>query len=702
MIPKLMPRQHWISDALRYFGWSDVDIAPGISPTEAWAAGALAAKISMDDLTRKVAAHFKLGVADIEAVDRKVLRLVPEKLARRYGVFPLSEDDRNLFVATSNPLDFAAERDLAFASGRVPVFQVAAPERIRAAIQRHYSPEKVIEEVLSKTDPEIAHAVRVLEDFEPELLGLGDTASTPIVRLCNMILRDAVRARASDIHIEPSRSVGAIRFRIDGVLKFYKELPIPALNRVVSRIKVLGKLDISDRMRPQDGRTRVHIEHQTYDLRISTVPTREAEKAVIRILNPDGARVLDDLAMAPQDIRRLRTLLSNREGIILVTGPTGSGKTTTLYAALRELADGKVNITTVEDPIEYELAGLTQMQAEPRQGMTFAVALRAILRQDPDVIFVGEIRDLETAQMAVQASMTGHLVLSTLHTNDAVSAISRLTDIGLDRISIAATLRGVISQRLIRTICSKCGNSAQSPAARGKGCEDCLQTGYYGRLPIQEILVMTPIIQEAISNGTSIPDLQQMALAADMRSLRSSALARVAAGETTLEEVDRVLGDTSEKSPPPRDRRASDSVRLVAVPDQPVKVPEQSHVLVVDDDSINRRIARSALEKQGYRVSEAADGMAALERIQEGGLSLVLLDLSMPRLNGGELLKKLRSSGEGSRVPIIVLTGSGDEMAEEQSMEDGADDYILKPLDPARLTARVRAVLRRSENSPKS
>jgi type II secretory ATPase GspE/PulE/Tfp pilus assembly ATPase PilB-like protein len=312
-------------------------------------------------------------------------------------------------------------------------------------------------------------------------------------------------------------------------------------------------------MRPQDGRARISVANKSYDLRISTVPTQEAEKAVIRILRSDTLRSLDEMRLTPPELMRFRQLLSFREGLVVVTGPTGSGKTTTLYAAVREIATGEVNVMTVEDPVEYQFAGITQIQVDVKKGITFASALRSVLRQDPDVILVGEIRDSETAQIASQAALTGHLVLATLHTNDAMSTVTRLTELGLDRATVAATLRGAVAQRLVRRVCAECSSAvsaplfldeerlqehyAQAPVVRAVGCRRCAGTGYLGRLPVVEVALMTPSLSEQIVSGASASTLQRVAGEQGMWPMRNVALERAAAGETTLQEVDRVLGE---------------------------------------------------------------------------------------------------------------------------------------------------------------
>ncbi|HVZ79067.1 MAG TPA: GspE/PulE family protein, partial [Gemmatimonadaceae bacterium] len=475
---------------------------------EAWEIASRTLGMSGSELAERIAPQFGLRPANFEQAESRALAVLPERLARKYHVFPLREDDRHVYVATADPTDIEVEHAIGFASGRRPVFELAAPGSIDDHLFSGYSADKVVENLLNTVDAQVADAVRVVEDMEPEAVDLSEVEAGPVVKLTNLILRDAVMHGASDIHIEPGPKGGTVRFRVDGVMRQHMHLPMAALNRVVSRIKVLGRLDIANRIVPQDGRTKVSIEGRNYDLRVSTVPTRDAEKAVIRVLRPENAKRLEEVGITPRELARLRQLLACRDGIVIVTGPTGSGKTTTLYSAIKEIATGHVNIMTVEDPIEYELPGITQIQVEHKRGVTFASSLRAILRQDPDVIFVGEIRDLETAEVAAQAAMTGHLVLATLHTNDAMSAVTRLADLGLDRQTIATCLRGCLAQRLIRRVCPECAQpligslteeeeklSAQFgvlPLSRATGCKRCGNTGYRGRLPLVEVAIVTP------------------------------------------------------------------------------------------------------------------------------------------------------------------------------------------------------------------
>jgi type II secretory ATPase GspE/PulE/Tfp pilus assembly ATPase PilB-like protein/CheY-like chemotaxis protein len=667
---------HWLVQVGARLGVAEGDLA-GITPTtavpEAWSRVAASARQSDADLAAAVARHFRLGVADLTHAEDRAAKLLPEAVARRHQVFPLRETDRDLVVATSDPTNLEAEQDLGFASGRRPVFEIAAPAAIAVALDGRYSPDRAVETLLRAVGNEHELAVEVVAEKHTENIAASEVEAAPVVKLANLILHEAVAQRASDIHIEPGRIGGQVRFRVDGVMREFMPLPMPALNRVVSRLKIIGGIDIADRLRPHDGKTRLRIGDRVYDLRISTVPTRDAEKAVLRILDPEGAPSLDQLDLPAAELGRIRRLLGHRDGIVLVTGPTGSGKTTTLYAALRELATGEVNIMTVEDPVEYELPGITQIQVEPKRAVTFASALRAILRQDPDVILVGEIRDLETAEIALRASLTGHLVLATLHTNDAVGAIARLADMGLDRSVIANALRGAVAQRLARRMCSACGGKP-GPV----GCPTCAGTGYRGRVAIMEVAVAGKEVQEAIAAGANAGVLQRAVVAAGMRPMREVALEHVRGSLTTAAEVERVLGEAAE-SP---------------------AVAEQPQALLVDDDGVVRTMARALLEKQGFAVAEATDGVTALERLSGGAVpDVVVLDLDMPRLGGREVLRRLRAEVATAGLPIIVLTGSDTEGLEVDLMEEGADDYIRKPIDPPRFIARVRAALRRAASA---
>jgi type II secretory ATPase GspE/PulE/Tfp pilus assembly ATPase PilB-like protein/CheY-like chemotaxis protein len=698
-------------------GADELTLAASLPIEDAWIATELACGITSDELATLVARTFRAEVADLARAEPTAVHLLPASVAKRFCVFPVRDLDRSLEVATADPVNAGAEQEIAFASGRSPVLLIAPPRQITAAIEESYSPEMATAALLARMQNDLGdlQEVALAIEGEPEGVSESEITSGPVVRLTDLILAEAVARGASDIHIEPQPSGGVVRLRIDGVLSTTLQLPLAVESRVVSRVKIIGGLDITDRLRPQDGRARIVVGRRPYDLRISTVPTRNAEKAVIRILDGQASLTLADAGIQGGDLGRIGRALQHRHGIFVVTGPTGSGKTTTLYAALRTIVTEGINIMTVEDPVEYELPGLTQIQVKPKQGVTFASALRAILRQDPDVIFVGEIRDAETAEVAAQASLTGHLVLATLHANDAAGSIRRFLDLGLDRGTVAEVLRGSLAQRLVRRVCSACaekvnGNptaeetflTAQlgiAPTVRAVGCPRCGGSGYLGRLPLTEFLEPTDRLATLIMEGASPFEIQAQAVREGMTTLLESGRERVRSGETTLLEVQRVLGtgrSDAEAAAPP----STPDVAAVAEATHPLadddRAPEARHILLVDDDGTVRNIARAVLQKAGYRVSEASDGSEALARLVRGEhFSLMVLDLDMPMLGGREVLKAVRSTLATATLPVIVLTATSDHDAEIQLLEQGADDYLRKPLEPKRFLMRVNAALRR-------
>ncbi len=694
---------NWLVNAASRAGLqtaAGVKLKAGTSVSEAWESIGRVAGLTPEELASRVAPSARLRVANLDATDRRALRLIPERIARQYNVIPVAENDRAIFIATADPMNLDAEQAIEFASGRRVTFELAPPDAITRALNLVYSANMVVDAVLAAGGSDAKDIVKVIDNEEPEPISALDVNAEPIVKLTNVVLRDAIVQNASDIHIEPGATGGTVRFRIDGLMRVHLQLPGTILTRIVSRIKVMSRLDIADRLRPQDGRARIQVDGRSFDLRISTVPTRDAEKAVIRILRGMTDTTLDGVGMSPREVERVRQLLANRDGIVAITGPTGSGKTTTIYSAIREVAATQVNLVTVEDPIEYEVPGITQIQVEPKRNVTFASALRSILRQDPDVIFIGEIRDLETAKIAVQAAMTGHLVLATVHANDAVGAVARLRDLGVDLPSIGATMRGSIAQRLVRRLCPECSIPVSGaltddeqrlvslynarPSRRAVGCRACSNTGYRGRIPIAEVMLVNASIAEEITTGASLGAIQRTASAAGMRGLRESGLTRVESGETTLQEVERVLGRSGDLE---EEQRPEDSSARAA--------DARTTILVVDDDPVERRVARTALEKGGLRVIEAADGREALQQLGPGSpVGLVVTDLQMEHLDGRGLLTAVRA-GSDTLVPVIVITGTGDATTEMELLDAGADDYIEKPLDPPRFLARVKATLRR-------
>src|SRR3989449_561083 len=510
----------------------------------------VAQKIASDDqILAALSTRFRLKVADLANLDPAAKERVPEQVARRYHILPLRATDSYLEVATANPFDLDAEKALAFATAREIRMFLLAPSKIAERLDDLYRPEKAVDKLLEGME---SSAERVqLKDAAPDEISASEAEASqrPVVRLVDLIISEGILARSSDIHIEPEEGGVAVRYRIDGVLRQVMKIPRQAGLPLISHIKIMSSLDIADRLRPQDGRARVAVNGQPIDLRVSTLPAQLGEKVVIRILDSRATvKSLDSLGLNASEIEAIKSLLENHEGIILVTGPTGSGKTTTLYSCINLIKSEGVNIVTVEDPVEYRMAGIVQVQVQEKAGLTFAAALRSILRQDPNVVLVGEIRDRETAQIAVQASLTGHLVLSTLHTNDAANAVTRLVDIGVEPYKIVAALRGVVAQRLMRKLCPTCKEvwmetpperlrrwiPAGTPLYRAAGCPDCAMTGYRGRFSILEILTMNPELERRIAAGEAANRIAEAAQRGGMKSLWDSGLAHVARGESTL------------------------------------------------------------------------------------------------------------------------------------------------------------------------
>jgi type II secretory ATPase GspE/PulE/Tfp pilus assembly ATPase PilB-like protein/CheY-like chemotaxis protein len=701
-------------------------------------------KVSSDEqILGAIATRFRFTVADLTKTDVKLISAVPEQLARRFNVVPVRQTDSYLEVATANPFDIDAEKMLAFATGREVRMLLGSPSKIREKLDELYrETDTVVSRLLEGIGGDFE--VEQIKEEEESVASAEQASQRPILRLVDMMIADGVANRASDIHVEPIEGGVVVRYRIDGVLRQAMKIPRSAGLPLVSRVKIMSGLDIADRLRPQDGRARVSINGEAIDLRVSTLPASLGEKVVIRILNQKATSLsLDSLGMAQDEQTSIRSLLSNKEGIILVTGPTGSGKTTTLYSALRVVQGEGINIVTVEDPVEYRLgANIVQVQVNEKAGLTFASALRSILRQDPDVVLVGEIRDKETAQIALQASLTGHLVLSTLHTNDAPNAVTRLVDIGMEAYKIAPALRGVVAQRLMRRICPACRVSMTDevsdrlkrfipPGAAlfaAVGCTECSMTGYRGRFSIVEVLTMNPELERRISEGAAAEKIAEAARAGGMRSLFASGLRHVLSGESTIDELLRVT------EPPHEDVAAAPETAPRAKPSRPTRIsaphaapraeafvppvslefsmdlledPAQAEVVVgegkgqgacvllVEDEEQLRRVMKDLLQREGYTVAEARDGIQALDEVDRHAPDVIILDLNLPGLDGYGVLAQLRSRPATRQIPVMVLTAKGDEDNEVRVFELGADDFVTKPFRARSLTARLEAVLGR-------
>jgi type IV pilus assembly protein PilB len=487
---------------------------------------------------------------DFIDIDFKVTKLVPERLARKYTLVPTGITGDKLEVAMSDPLNIFAQDDVRVASGYDVKPLIAKKSEIINVIDKLYSGEKV-EKAAEEFSKE--HKLKI-EKEESQHLEDTDINRAPIVKIVDLVLSDAIKSSSSDIHIEPFDKYIKIRYRIDGMLQEKKKLPIESLAPLSTRIKILSNLDIAEKRIPQDGRMKVKVGNEDIDLRVSTLPTIHGEKIVIRILRSNSAQIgKENLGMDKENIEKLEKLIKSPYGIILVTGPTGSGKSTTLYTVLSELNSNDRNIITIEDPVEYVLEGVNQVNVNVKAGLTFAKGLRSILRQDPDIVMIGEMRDSETAEISVRAAITGHLVLSTIHTNDASSSIVRLVDMEIEPYLVASALSGVIAQRLVRKVCPHCNEEYEASnyekeilgvknreylkLKKGKGCPRCNWTGYLGRTGVYEIMEITQKHKELIMNGGSTEDLKNLSIENGMKTIRSSCEQLVLSGETTVEEL---------------------------------------------------------------------------------------------------------------------------------------------------------------------
>lgn len=684
---------------------------PG-SDSRLWFALVRAGLTDDSAIVAELARRFHFPIADLLQADARAVAVLPEAAARRYHVIALALDERTVRIATSDPRDYSAEQDLGFLTGRDVHFEVASPSAINEKLDEFYRPENSINRLLLGLGPtgiEVEVAAPPVDDARDPAL------DAPMSKLVDAMLSDSVRAGASDVHAEIEAGHVVVRYRIDGILREMMRLPESAGPAMVRRVKIVAGLDVTNSMTPQDGRSTVRVDGTSIDLRVATAPVaRRGEKLVIRILSKANLKSsIGELLLPPEEESVLLRMLGHREGMLLVTGPTGSGKTTTLYAVLNHLKTGKVNIVTVEDPVEYDVDGISQMQVNEAQGFTFATALRSVLRQDPDIVLVGEVRDLETATIAIQAGLTGHFVFSTLHTNDAAAAIVRLRDMGVDSFKIGSVLKGVLAQRLVRQLCQQCAEphpldeiptDAQPPAGhaapvtprRPVGCKACNGSGYKGRVAVLELLPIEASVARLIEAAAPLNQIIDASRPHGMRTLWESGLIRFWAGMTSYDEIHRVLGEAHG-----RDDAASTASSAASAPAASARRGTAdaegagATVLLADDDAQMRRLVRTVLEREGFVVIEAVDGLDTLEAIQTKAIDLVLLDHDMPRLTGLGVLEELRASVATAALPVIMLTARTDD-TESQALELGAQDYLTKPVQPRSLVARVKAVLKRS------
>ena len=512
--------------------------------------------ITEEGLSEFLASLYRVPAVNLNKVeaDPACVKLLPADVALKFMALPLSRSGRRLTVVMVNPTNIFALDDIKFITG-LEVDPVVAPEpNVKKALDKYYDQAGTMADVMKGMEDELA----IVEDEDEESLesNISMADEAPIVKLVNSLIADAVRKGASDIHIEPYERSLRVRFRIDGTLYEMMAPPFKYKAAIISRLKIMSELDIAERRVPQDGRIRIKVINRSIDLRVSTLPTVFGEKIVMRILDKTNLNVdLEKLGFEPQAFAEFTRAIANPYGMVLVTGPTGSGKTTTLYSALTKINTPEVNVMTAEDPVEYNLEGINQVLVNEEVGLSFAAALKAFLRQDPNIIMVGEIRDIDTGSIATKAALTGHLVLSTLHTNDAPSAIGRLIDMGIEPFLVASSVNLILAQRLVRRVCQSCKRqvephpevlrelglsveeASEYPWWEGAGCVDCNNTGYKGRQGVYEVMVLTPGLRDLVLDRASATALKRLALSEGMRSLRLDGLSKLKRGMTTAEEV---------------------------------------------------------------------------------------------------------------------------------------------------------------------
>jgi type IV pilus assembly protein PilB len=662
--------------------------------------------------------------------------LLPMKFCQKHFVVPLGLKGNSLRLGMADPLDYPTIQDVMFRTSKGVIAVVASQTAVLTLLSRSHSDAAESQEtydMLTNATPEgEVIAVGEAEEVIDAAKLAKDTNLAPVVRLVNLILSGAAKGGASDIHVEPKEKYLLVRQRVDGLLEDVFKIPKHLKDSVISRLKIIAGMDIADRRRPQDGRSQLRFEGKRIDLRVSTLPTQFGEKVVVRLLDQRRAQMtMDQMDLTAENLRVLRALLLRPQGMILVTGPTGSGKSSTLYTSLNWVKSATNNIITIEDPIEYQLDGVNQMQINTKAGVTFAGGLRSILRQDPNIIFVGEIRDQETADIALQAAQTGHLLLSTLHTNDAPATVSRLLDLGVESFLVASALIGILAQRLVRRTCLFCA-VPQAPSAEaveklggldrlpadgkwltGRGCEKCGQSGFKGRLAIHELLQVNDELRELISRRAPEHEIRRAARAAGMRTLIEDGIAKAAQGLTTVEAVVKVVkrddaaandeaGDVAphDHASIPRDEAsetADRSAPLAAENDGPEGSKKKERVLIVEDDRTITSVVKYFLELEGFEVAVAKDGLIGLEAAKRELPQVIVTDFNMPGMDGVVMVKALRADPRTHDIAILMLTSEDSVDSETRALAAGADDYILKPVEPRRLAARVKALLARAK-----
>jgi type II secretory ATPase GspE/PulE/Tfp pilus assembly ATPase PilB-like protein/ActR/RegA family two-component response regulator len=657
-------------------------------------------------LCRKVAESLGVMYLDLEDPEirerfqtRAIGAEIPEEFCFRERVAPLYLDDNCITVATANPLDLEPVKYLASLVNRSPRVVIAEEIKILRVLGEYFQPPTEHLDQLLEVGGESVEVLAGAQD-DSEIDTGGELP--PIIKLCNRIILGAVVESASDIHIEPLQFAVEVRYRLDGIMRTRLEIPKRLQQHVISRMKLLSGMDIAEKRKTQDGRFRVRVRGEAIDIRASVVPVAHGETVVLRLLRSDSQNVsLENLGMGEAVEKQFRRALRQRGKILFVTGPTGSGKTTTLYSGLKSVNDGTKKIITVENPVEYRIPGISQIQVNEAAAVTFASALRSILRQDPDIIMVGEIRDHETAEIAIQAAETGHLVLATLHTNDAPSAIARLAGLGIDPHFIANCVTGILAQRLVRKVCQECKTEFPFPddpdlrgamrhyklpyqnVKRGMGCATCGYSGFKGRVGFFSYLEISESVHGLIRTGAGAREIERAAEKdGNYDSLELAALKLMLEGRTGWEEIRDFIEHREIVS-------TSHGVPREAVSYQSA----EPRVLIVEDNEELRTTLSMLLSRERYEVETAANGEEALSKVSEEAPQIVLCDLRMPVMDGQEFLVQMKSRPDTRNIPVVMLTASDDEANEITLLNLGASDFISKSCTPRVISTRLRRAL---------
>lgn len=654
--------------------------------------------VNEDQIAAALAKQLSLPLIDCSkfTISKDLLNVINKEIAESKTVLPLQLKDKKLFLAMADPLDWQALDDISFKTGLAVEVAVCSESNILLAIEKYYGTEEKSFDLIKELPTyEGVEFVKGVAEVVPEKEGTAEkelnvqslyklSEAPPIVRLVTMILVDAVKARTSDIHIEPHENHVLVRYRIDGNLRNILKLPKHIQDSVVSRIKIISNLDITNRRLPQDGRSTLKYENRNIDLRLSTLPSVYGEKIVIRLLDQSkGLIPLGKLGMEDGLLKSLIYICSQSQGMLLVTGPTGSGKTTTLYSILKELQTESENIITIEDPVEYRLEGINQVSVNEAIGLSFSKVLRSILRQDPDIIMVGEIRDRETAEIAARSALTGHFVLSTLHTNDTVSTIARLLDIGLEPFLVGSAISGILAQRLVRKICDKCKEEVPPPVEaiegkypqlkscfKGKGCVECQYSGYLGQISIYEFLTIDTKLKRLITREATEDDLWNAARESGMKTLFENAWVKVSEGLTTVEEV-------ISKIP----------FKQSIVEMQTIKGEGRQKVLAFNITGMEADSVRRFLEPEGYDIIDTA-GDNILEHAMRESPDIILMDASTDIFT---TMKRIRGEIRYTFTPVFVISDMTDKDKETERIKSGVKGIIYRPIDNEKILFMLKS-----------